>query len=91
MQNSLQGLLNEFQQSYKGDEFVDDLRSFMEDMIARDPTLLNSNTLYDQIHKEIEESYIYQSLREQALDELQEDYYKKKIIDQIEITKKNDT
>lgn len=36
-------------------------------------------------------SYIYQSLREQALDELQEDYYKKKIIDQIEITKKNDT
>ncbi|KAI9245457.1 hypothetical protein BY458DRAFT_528781 [Sporodiniella umbellata] len=79
-----------FHQKDREGEFINKLKLFIEELIVKDPSLLNSPSFFDHVNKKIEESSIYPSLKEQALDTLQEDEYKNKIIDQVETIQKEE-
>ncbi|CEG72688.1 hypothetical protein CU097_008656 [Rhizopus azygosporus] len=78
-------LLSGFQHGEQGKEFTSKLNAFMADMISKDPSLLNSTSIYEKITKELERSGIYQTLQQQVLQELQTDYYQNRITEQVDI------
>ncbi|KAI9487693.1 MAG: complex proteins associated with Set1p component shg1-domain-containing protein [Benjaminiella poitrasii] len=78
-------ILVEFQTGDAGQKFLDKLRAFMEDMVNKDPNLLekDSSFFYDQVSAELERSGLYQTIREEILDTLKEDSHQNKIDEEI--------
>ncbi|KAI7905139.1 uncharacterized protein BX663DRAFT_501881 [Cokeromyces recurvatus] len=85
-------LLSEFQSGDAGQKFLDKLKAFMEDLVHRDPSLLDkdSSFFYDYVSAELERSGIYQTIRQEILDTLKDDSHQKKIDEDIYFVTENE-
>ncbi|KAI8642222.1 hypothetical protein BD408DRAFT_416999 [Parasitella parasitica] len=80
-------LLTEFQNGEEGKIFLSKLKLFMEDMIARNPGLVekDSSFFHEQVSAELEKAGVYNSVRQDILGTLKEDYYQQRVDKEIQL------
>ncbi|KAG2194030.1 hypothetical protein INT47_009921 [Mucor saturninus] len=78
-------LLADFQSGAGGENFLEKLKSFMEDMVARDPSLIEkeSSAFYELVSAELERAGIYNTIRQEALETLKGEQYQTRVNDEI--------
>ncbi|CAO3638347.1 unnamed protein product [Mucor fragilis] len=79
-------LLTEFQNGEEGQKFLSRLELFMEDMVARNPSLVekDSSFFHDQVSSELEKAGVYNAVRQDVLTTLKEDYYQQRVDKEIQ-------
>ncbi|OBZ81943.1 hypothetical protein A0J61_10006 [Choanephora cucurbitarum] len=84
-------LLSDFQSQTTGQKFLDDLKEFMEDLVQKSPSLLDTepSTFHEQVMTELEKAGIYQQIRKEALETLKGDYYQQRVDKEIQLLEDN--
>ncbi|GAN09679.1 hypothetical protein MAM1_0283c09211 [Mucor ambiguus] len=79
-------LLTEFQNGGEGQKFLGKLELFMEDMVARNPSLVEKDSLFfhDQVSVELEKAGVYNAVRQDVLATLKEEYYQQRVDKEIQ-------
>lgn len=80
-------LLSDFQSNAEGEQFLNKLKLFMEEMIAKDPSLIEkeSSSFHELVNAELERSGVYETIRQEALETLKGDYYQKRVDEEVKI------
>ncbi|KAL7326488.1 hypothetical protein PS15p_208823 [Mucor circinelloides] len=79
-------LLTEFQNGEDGQKFLSKLTLFMEDMVARNPSIVekDSSFFHDQVSAELGRAGVYNAVREDVLATLKGDYYQQRVDKEIQ-------
>ncbi|CAO3653838.1 unnamed protein product [Mucor hiemalis] len=80
-------LLSDFQSNAEGEQFLNKLKFFMEEMIAKDPSLVEkeSSSFHELVNSELERSGVYDTIRQEALETLKGDYYQQRVDEEVKI------
>ncbi|KAI8333761.1 hypothetical protein BD560DRAFT_493968 [Blakeslea trispora] len=80
-------LLSDFQSQATGQQFLSDLKEFMEDMVQKGPSLIDAepSAFHEQVMTELEKAGIYHQIRQEALETLKGDYYQQRVDKEIQL------
>ncbi|KAI9498525.1 complex proteins associated with Set1p component shg1-domain-containing protein [Zychaea mexicana] len=81
-------LLSEFQQQNEGQKFLENVTSFMQEKISKDPSLLDKerSTFQSLMMNELEKAGMFQSVHEQIRGTLlQQKYYQDQVDEQLRL------
>ncbi|KAI8366489.1 hypothetical protein EDC96DRAFT_544154 [Choanephora cucurbitarum] len=84
-------LLSDFQSQTTGQKFLDDLKEFVEDLVQKSPSLIDTepSAFHEQVMAELEKAGIYQQIRKEALETLKGDYYQQRVDKEIQLLEDN--
>ncbi|KAI8066208.1 uncharacterized protein B0P05DRAFT_553400 [Gilbertella persicaria] len=79
-------LLSDFQSQFAGQKLLDDLKHFMEDMVNKDPSLLDKEPFlfHEQVMSELEKEGIFHQIHQDILETLKGDDYQQRVDKEIQ-------